>query len=525
MALDVKNLSITIGSKEIFLDETFGLGDGSKTGLIGKNGAGKTTLLKAILKQIDYHGEIKFDGKAAYFSQHIGIDPTKTVGETLGEKVELHHQNQFEKEMQDIESLIATEEVANDAERLSKLMEKYVELQTKLADQENNSPTNKLKSVLAKLEIKDEWLDQPISSLSTGQRAIISLAQILSSNAEFLLLDEPTNHLDFKRLQILEDFLYNFRGTVLIVTHDRYFLDQVCDTILKIEKGRLIKYNGNYSDYVKSREAAFASQQSAYENELRYLAQEKDKIARLGTGPAKVKQGKYRIKLLEKREVIEKPDMDRSKFKAFIPSSEIQSTWVLDVKDLSIGYTKPLAKNINFSVGVGERVILVGENGIGKSTLFKTIEGRVDALSGEVKLHHQTVLGYVDQELKDLNVHLTLYDEIFAITQDKGRARQQLSLMGFITEEEVSKEISKLSFGEKARLNLLKVLLTKPNLLLLDEPTNHLDIDAREIIENAFLQYDGAILAVSHDKYFIKKIAQRILKISNNSVVQTDWKG
>jgi ATP-binding cassette subfamily F protein 3 len=217
--------------------------------------------------------------------------------------------------------------------------------------------------------------------------------------------------------------------------------------------------------------------------------------------------------------------MDRSKFKAFIPSSEIQSTWVLDVRDLSIGYTKPLAKNINFSVGVGERVILVGENGIGKSTLFKTIEGRVDALSGEVKLHHQTVLGYVDQELKDLNVHLTLYDEIFAITQDKGRARQQLSLMGFITEEEVSKEISKLSFGEKARLNLLKVLLSKPNLLLLDEPTNHLDIDAREIIENAFLQYDGAILAVSHDKYFIKKIAQRILKISNNSVIQTDWKG
>jgi len=518
MALDIKNLSVTIGTIDILHDESLGIEDGSKVGVLGRNGVGKTTLLKAILGKIDYSGHIKFNGKAAYFSQHIDLDLDKTGWQIIGERATIHHQNEFEKEMAEIELRLSKPDVYEDHNQATRLTERYVELQTALAKHTSTLPTSKIKSLLRTLEVKEDWLDKKVGSLSTGQRAIISLAQILSSDADLLLLDEPTNHLDFKRLNILEDYLKNFKGTVLMVTHDRYFLDKVCDTILKIENGKITKYNGNYSAYLKTREATFEAQKNAYELEQEYIANEKDKIARIGKSPLKVKQGKYREKLLAKREIIVMPDLDKSDFETPFEASPIRSHMVMELEDLSIGYTTPLISHINLNVCVGQRIIIIGENGIGKSTLFKTIEGRLPALGGKVNLNHEGKLGYVDQELKDLIAHNTLYDEIFALFKDKAKTRQHLSMVGFVTNEEVSKQISKLSLGEKARLNLLKVLIEKPNLLLLDEPTNHLDIDACEIIEKAFLRYEGAIMAVSHDRYFIEKIAQRILKVVDGRI-------
>jgi len=486
--------------------------------LIGRNGVGKTTVLKAILGKQEYHGEIQFNGKAAYFSQHVDLDLTKTVREILGESTQIHHQNKFESELAEIELLLARPEVYEDQNRVTKLTERYVELQTELAKQQNLRPTSKIKSVLQTLEIKDSWLDQKIGSLSTGQRAIVALAQILSSTADFLLLDEPTNHLDFKRLNILENYLKEYRGTLLMVTHDRYFLNTVCDNILKMQNGKWIKYTGNYSAYLKSSEANFAAAKDAYEVEQEYIANEKDKIARIGKAPDKVKQGKYREKLLEKREVLEKPELDKTKFKAFIESTPIHTNHILELEDLSVGYDKPLLSNLNLKVGVGERIIIIGENGIGKSTLFKTIEGRLKPLSGKVILDPQAELGYVDQELKDLANHATLYDEIYSMLHDHAKTRQHLSVGGFVDDEEVHKPIAQLSLGEKSRLNLIKVLTKKPNLLLLDEPTNHLDLDACEIIENEFLNYKGTIIAVSHDKYFIEKIAEKVLKVQDGTL-------
>ena len=524
MALSIKNVSISIGNREILIDESVGIADGSKVGLIGRNGVGKTTLLKAILGQVDYTGQIKFNGKAAYFSQHVDLELHKTGWQTIGESAAIHHQNQFEKKLCEIEQLLSLPAIHQDNNQVSKLMERYVELQAEIAKHQTTQPTNKIKSALRTLEVKESWLDQTIGSLSTGQRAIIALARILSSDADFLLLDEPTNHLDFKRLGILEKYLCAFKGTVLMVTHDRYFLDRVCDTILKIENGKWIKYNGNYSAYMKTRKATFEAQKTAYELENEYIAIQKDKIARIGKSPQKVKQGQYREKLLEKREIIEKPDMDQSKFKTRFDASPIQSNVVLELVDLSVGYEKPLISHINFNVGLGQRTILIGENGTGKSTLFKTIEGRVPAISGEVILDSQAKLGYVDQELKDLAINATLYDEIYSLLEDCAKTRQQLSMLGFIADEDVFKPISQLSMGEKSRLNLLKILIKKPNLLLLDEPTNHLDIDACEIIENAFLNYNGAILAISHDRYFIEKIAQRILKVSDGTIKELSEK-
>ncbi|MBT4192304.1 MAG: ABC-F family ATP-binding cassette domain-containing protein [Candidatus Diapherotrites archaeon] len=518
MALSIKNLSINIGDREIIRDQDVGIGDGAKVGLIGRNGVGKTTLLKAILKQIDYHGKIDFNGKAAYFSQHVDLDKTKTVRETISEGATIHHQNEFEKRLKEIEVLLAQPAIYEDHAKLTKLTEEYTHLQTDLTKHQNLRPTNKIKSILSILNVKEEWLDQNVGLISTGQRAIIALAQILSSDADLLLLDEPTNHLDFARLAILENYLKNFRGTVIMVTHDRYFLDGVCDTILKIEKGKWIKYNGNYTSYVRMREDRFKAEQTAYQLEKKYIANEKDKIARIGKGKAKVKQGKYREKLLARREVMEKPDLDKSRFSTVLEAKKIHVYNVLELTDLSVGYDTPLISEINLKVGVGERIILTGENGIGKSTLLKTIEGRVKKLHGEIDFDKQAKLGYIDQELKDLTSHNTLYEEIYEMTKDHAKTRQQLSIGGFVDDAEVNKEVSKLSLGEKSRLNLIKVLIEKPNILLLDEPTNHLDLDACEIIEKAFLNYKGAILAVSHDKYFIDKIADKIINVENGKV-------
>jgi len=519
MVLSIKKLSISIGSLEILHDESFGFSGGSKVGLIGKNGVGKTTLLKAILGKIDYTGSIDFIGKVAYFSQTIELDRKKTVRETIEERATIHHSGRIEQEIQEIERKIS--DLVNDPSniaKLTKLTQRYSELIVKKTEHTKSKSTKKLKSALQQLGVQESWLDQTVGSLSTGQRTIIALVQILSSDADFLLLDEPTNHLDFKRLDILENYLKAFKGTVFLVTHDRYFIDRVCDTIIKIEKGKIHKFNGNYSAYKKSREATFEAQKTAFALENKYIANEKDKIARIGKNPLKVRQGKYREKQLEKRKIIEKPDMDKSEFKTRFEATPINSNILLEIIDLSVGYTKPLIEGINLNICPKERIVLIGENGLGKSTFFKTIEGRVPKISGKMIFDSRAKIGYVDQELKDLSSNATLYDEIHFLLKDMAKTRAHLSMVGFVSDKEVYKQISKLSLGEKSRLNLLKLLIEKPNLLLLDEPTNHLDIDAREIIETAFLNYDGAILAVSHDRYFIRKIAQRLLRASNQTI-------
>ncbi len=518
MDIIVKDLSISIGKQDLFHNESFGVSNGAKVGVIGRNGVGKSTLLKAILGKIDYSGTITCTARIGYFAQHIDVDGNLTCLEELEKGL---NDSQNAQRIAEIEALMGDPTVYNDHGKLTKLTNEYGLLQAKVAQESQSSNATNVKDVLKRLHVSEDIFNKKVGELSTGQKAILSLAKIFCASCDVLLLDEPTNHLDFNRLNMLEDFIKNFRGIVLIVTHDRYMLNRIADTILKIEHGRIIKYNGNYDTYIKARLDQIYSQAKAYDNEQAYRKVQIEKINKIGTAPKNAKQSHYRRKMLDERDEVEAPHMDKSDFDMRFQCKEVLAPYVMETKDLAVGYSaeNPLIRKINLTIGTGQRFVIIGENGCGKTTLMRTIEGKMPALEGEIELAGQVVLGYADQDLKGLNMENTMYEEIYEMVKDKAIARMNLGMIGFSETSEVEKKISSLSMGEKSRLNLLKVLLKRPNFLLLDEPTNHLDIDAREIIENAFLHYDGTILAISHDRYFIQKVATRMVKVENKRIV------
>lgn len=516
MDIVVKGLSISMGKQDLFHDESFGLSYGTKVGLIGRNGVGKTTLLKAIMGMTDFNGEILCHARKGYFAQHLDVNNHLTFLEELEKGL---NQSAHSKEIEEMEAQMANPKIYNDMKKLTVLTEKYSLLQSKMAQETQHANETNVKDVLKKLKIPDSLLEKKVDELSTGQKAILSLAKIFCANCDVLLLDEPTNHLDFERLDILERHLQSFKGTVIVVTHDRFFLNRVVDTILKIENGHVTKYNGNYDTYLRARTEQFSAQQKAYENEQNYRRIQLEKINKIGTAPKNVRQSEYRRKMLDERDKVIVPNMDRSDFAVHFSVRPMKAPYIMETKDLEVGYEKPIISHINFAVGAQQCFVIIGENGSGKTTLLKTIAGKIPLLSGEIDFSSDAVLGYVDQDLKNLDGNQTLYEEIYTLVPDKALARANLSMIGFRKNEDVEKLISSLSMGEKMRVNLLKVLLNKPNFLLLDEPTNHLDIDAREIIEDAFLNYEGTILAVSHDRYFIHKVATRVVKIENKRLV------
>ncbi len=515
MDLIVKRLSISLGKRDLFHDESFGIAYGSKVGIIGRNGVGKSTLLKAIIGKADFNGEIQCDARIGYFAQHIDVDEELTFLEELekGLNASAHGER-----LAEIEARMGDPKVYNDVKMLTALTEEYTLLQTKIHQETQSANAVNVKDVLKQLKVPESLFSIPVKELSTGQKAILSLAKIFCADCDILLLDEPTNHLDFDRLDILERHLQAFKGTVLVVTHDRFLLNRIADTILKLENGKVIKYNGDYDTYLRARTEQFSAQSKAYDNEQNYRRIQLEKINKIGTAPKNVRQSEYRRKMLDEREEVEVPSLDKSDFEVHFESKPMKAPYVVETHGLSVGYDTTLIKNINLAVGAHQRFVIIGENGCGKTTLLKTIAGRIPPLDGSIDFASECVMGYADQDLKGLDEEKTLYEEIYAILQDKALTRANLSMIGFRKPEEVDKRIATISMGEKSRLNLLKVLLKKPNFLLLDEPTNHLDIDAREIIENAFLNYDGTILAVSHDRYFIQKVANRIVKVEKKSL-------
>ncbi|MDP2666601.1 MAG: ABC-F family ATP-binding cassette domain-containing protein [Candidatus Diapherotrites archaeon] len=521
MDIIIKHLSISIGKQDLFHDENVGIAPGAKVGIIGRNGVGKSTLLKAIVGKADYNGKIDYSGKVGYFPQHVELDPEATFLQELERGLPTSH---HATRIQEIETLMGDPKVYTDMPRLTALTEEYTTLQTRVQKESRSRHDMDVQEVLSKLKIPESIFSLKTKELSTGQRAILALAKIFSADCDILLLDEPTNHLDFDRLAILEDYLRSFKGTVLVVTHDRFLLNRVADTILKIENGKILKFNGNYDTYLRARVDQFYAQQKVFANEQNYRRVQLEKINRIGTAPKNVRQSEYRRKMLDAREKVAAPDMDKSAFAVRFDSKPMKAPYVMETKDLDVGYEEPLIRRVTFAIGARQRFVIIGPNGCGKTTFLKTIARKIPPLEGKITFSSETIIGYADQDLQGLNETKTLYEEIYALLPDQALARANLSMIGFKSTEEVERPISSLSMGEKSRLNLLKILLHKPNFLLLDEPTNHLDIDAREIIENAFLHYNGTILAVSHDRYFIHKVANRVVKIENKRLIDVPKK-
>ncbi|MEK6821088.1 MAG: ATP-binding cassette domain-containing protein, partial [archaeon] len=405
MDIIFKRFSISLGKRDLFHDESFGIGPGAKVGLIGRNGVGKSTLLKAIIGQAEYNGEIQCDARVGYFAQHIDVDHDRTFLEELEKGI---NQSQYAGKMAAIEAQMADPAVYNDMKKITSLSEEYALLQSKMTAESQSANASNVKEVLKRLRVSESLFDINVRELSTGQKAILSLARIFCANVDVLLLDEPTNHLDFARLDILEDYIRNFKGTVIVVTHDRYFLNRIADTILKIENGKVIKYNGNYDTYKRARVEQHYAQQKAFENEESYRRVQLEKINKIGTAPKNVRQSEYRRRMLDARDEVEVPDMDASDFEVHFNAKPMKAPYVMETKHLDVGHDVALIKDVHFAIGAHQRFVIIGENGCGKTTLLRTIAGKIPPLKGEVELASEVLLGYADQDLKNLNESNTL---------------------------------------------------------------------------------------------------------------------
>ena len=361
MDIIVKGLSISLGKQDLFHDESFGIAYGAKVGIIGRNGVGKSTLLKAIIGKTDYNGKIECNARLGYFPQHPELNPNHTFREELETGL---NASKYGARIQEIESLMANPSVYNDMKRLTQLTEEYSLLQSKAHQETRSTNSTSVDDVLKRLKVSDSIFTKKVSELSTGQKAILSLARIFCADCDVLLLDEPTNHLDFDRLDILEKYLSSFKGTVLIVTHDRYLLNRVADTVLKLENGKVIKYNGNYDTYLRARTEQYSAQEKAYENEQNYRRIQLEKINKIGTAPKNVRQSEYRRKMLDERDAVDVPSLDRSEFEVHFSSRPMKAPYVMETKELSVGYETPLISRINFAIGAGQRFVIIGENGI-----------------------------------------------------------------------------------------------------------------------------------------------------------------
>lgn len=515
LILSASKINKSFGSDSVLEDVSFSVYTGDKIGILGANGAGKSTLFKILTGEIDCDSGNIFMNKQlkiSYLEQHTKSSSTK---------------NAYDEVMSVFSNLINTE---IELERLHKMIEnnpstELIERQTALNESyvANGGLTYKAMamSTLKGLGLKDDEIKLPLSALSGGQRTRVMLAKILLDKSDILFLDEPTNHLDIESIMWLENFLSSYQGCLLLVTHDRYFLDKVTNKIFEIEHQKLKEYNGNYSYYIKKKNADTAALEKDYalkEKEIKRLEgiieQQKrwNREKNIKTAESKQKA----IDRIEKTMV--KPEKSLKDIKFRFNYQEECANDVLVAENLSKKFPdKVLFENVNLDIKKSERVFLLGANGTGKSTLFKIIMGMERPDSGKIKLGPRVKIAYYDQTQSDLNLDKTIFDEIQDSLPylDNTSIRCALALFLF-TGEDVFKEISTLSGGERARVCLTKLMLSKSNILFLDEPTNHLDVMSKEALENALLQYDGTLFVISHDRYFINKLANKIYIISPN---------
>ncbi len=523
--LSCNSLSWSVADTPILRDVSFVLKEGEHAALVGVNGAGKSTIFKLIRKEIKKDaGEIYLSGgiQIGYLEQNALPEGRKTVWE---EAVEIFSGlAQMEEKLMELEAELNREK---DVEKLEALSKKYTALQEEFKEKGGYEYIKRTGAILRGMGFLDSEFSLPSASLSGGQKTRLAIARLLLSEPDILLLDEPTNHLDIKTLNWLEAFLKTYKKAFLVISHDRYFLDSVTTKTIELEGGKTKTYECSYTQYVARKKEEREIQQKHFEQQQKEIARieaiiEQQKRWNQERNYVTIRSKQKQIEHMEKIDAPEKlPDKMKLRFQTAVTSGNN----VLEITGLTKGFeTKRLFSDISFSLLRSERVFLLGDNGIGKSTLFKIIEGRLSPDSGNIRYGTNVSIGYYDQELSDLNEENTIIEEVWQEESQATQTRIRTLLGSFLfTGDDVYKKISVLSGGEKSRVSLCKLLLSNANLLLLDEPTNHLDIDSREVLENALEEYPGTIFAISHDRYFINKMATRILYMEADHV--EDYKG
>ncbi len=520
MQLVVDNLTKSFGVNTIFANVNFMIDKGEKIGLVGVNGSGKSTLLRCLL-QTDYgdSGSVRFEAgtRVGYVEQGFGNIGSGSLWQFM--------MNSCPEVMELRSRLQRLEEKAAElkkGEELEQVMEEYASVTRRYEYLDGYHYETRIKIVLNGLGFTGDVWEKPAANFSGGQKTRILLAAALVKNPDFLILDEPTNHLDIRMTEWLEKYLQDFKGGLLVVSHDRKFLDNVATRILEMEGGHLQSFKGNYSKYLVQKEIQTATLEAAYAAQQDYIARTEAYIRRFKAG-IKSKMARGRQSQLDRLERIEAP-VHNEEFELRLPPAPESAERVLILEDLTVGYKdNVLVKDINLVLRRGEKVALIGPNGSGKSTLLKTVLGELAPLKGKAQMGNRVKVGYFSQSYERLDESQTVLDNFLTeYGMDDGHARSLLGGMLFHGDD-VFKEIGTLSGGQKARLVLLKLVLDGANFLILDEPTNHLDILARETLEAALEAFDGTLLVVSHDRYFLSEIASRVWEIEDNALY--DYKG
>lgn len=520
MILACQKIEKAFGGKSVLNNVNFLINEGEKAAVIGINGAGKTTLFKIITGEYEAdNGEVIFQKGSTYgyLSQVIDVSSHRSIyEEMLDAKKEII---EMEKKIRQLEKDIST----LSGEALESAMESYSRLTDRFEKANGYAWKSEITGVLKGLGFDESQFATPIHTLSGGQKTRVALSRILLMHPDLILLDEPTNHLDMESIRWLETFLSNYRGAVLIVSHDRYFLDKVVDKVIEIERGTSQVFNGNYSAYAEKKKAQRDAQMKLYMNQQQEIHHQEEVITKLRSfnREKSIKRAESREKMLDKIEVVDKPVELNARMNIKLEPSVISGNDVLTVTDLTKSFDgNTLFNNINFEIKRGERVALIGNNGTGKTTILKLINGIIPPDSGSIYLGAKVSIGYYDQEHHVLDPDKTLFQEIQDAYPDLNNTQIRNTLAAFLfTDDDVFKYIRDLSGGERGRVSLAKLMLSNANLLILDEPTNHLDIVSKEILENALNSYTGTILYVSHDRYFINATATRIIELTNQNIV------
>lgn len=523
MLLNVSHINKSYGEDSIIKDATFFVDEGSKVAIVGNNGTGKSTLLKMIVGDIPADsGEVtlKKDATMGYLAQYQEDNFAENIlDNVLSARMDLID---MEHKLQSMETEMSAPGLSTD--ELAKLMDNYHNLQHKFDLLGGYTFRSEAVGVLKGLGFEEKDFSKHMSQLSGGQKTRVSLGRLLVSKPDLLLLDEPINHLDLNSIMWLEGYLLSYKGAVVIVAHDRYFLDKIADHVVDLSHGKTNVYKGNYSSFVAQKEQMELTYQRSYEKQQKEIEHQKEVIEKLQSynREKSIKRAESRKKVLDKMEIMDAPDRDDPKMRLTLETEIESGKDVLDFSHVTKSYgDKRIFTDLSFDVHKGDRIAILGDNGTGKTTILKVINGLTDYEFGTITFGSNVTVGYYDQEQQGLDDSKTIFEELHDAHPYLTETKVRNTLAAFLfTGDDVYKRISALSGGERGRVSLAKLMLSKSNLLILDEPTNHLDMDSKEMLEDALREYDGTLLYVSHDRYFVNRTATIILELTKNGLIK-----